>query len=94
MADNDPMRQYRHPEQRLRDPRGELRGIPARPRPHAPGLDPSYQMGLAGGEMARRMVEAALAYLTERATSEIISSFTKTVFAGEGPSLPGKDADR
>lgn len=78
------MRHYRHPEKRLRDPGGWLKNRPARPLPQAPGLDPSFQIGLIGGEMARRMVDAALAYLTERAAMEITSSFKRSVYAGEG----------
>ena len=71
---------YRHPARRLRDPHGQLARILAEFGSGARRLPPK-ELGRLGGEMARRMVEAALAYLTEHAVEKTRASFAAAAFA-------------
>lgn len=43
---------------------------------------PPYLLGRLGGEMAGRMVQAGLAYLTERAVGRTRASFRREALAG------------
>ncbi|MCL6613567.1 MAG: hypothetical protein K6U03_02920 [Firmicutes bacterium] len=71
-----------HRKQRLFDRRGDLaRRMAGRPVRRAIS-SPARLLWRLGGEMARRMVEAALAYLTERAVAETRAAFIETAFGG------------
>ncbi len=73
---------YRHPGQRLHDTKGRLAEIFADIRPGRTRVPPPHELGRIGGEMARRMVEAALAYLTEQAVHQVRASFAEAAFRG------------
>lgn len=76
---------YVHPKMRLSDAQGRLRAWLARRSACRPVLSP-YILGRLGGEMARRMVEAALSYLAEQAVAQAHASFVEAAL-GKGGSL-------
>ena len=70
---------YRHSDHhsfRARGPEDSLADKPIKRIPPPP----AQELGRLGGEMARRMVEAALAFLTERAVADTRSSFAETAY--------------
>ena len=71
---------YKRPSQKLFDRRGELaRRLAAKPIQKVT-FSPARLLGRLGGEMAYRMVEAGLAYLTERAVAETKTAFRQEAF--------------
>ncbi|MGE5528689.1 MAG: hypothetical protein ACM3X6_06055 [Patescibacteria group bacterium] len=71
---------YLRPASTLRDPSRRVTGFAAAKLNRNPTSLRPTDLGRLGGEMARRMVEAALAYLTERAVAETRASFAKAAF--------------
>jgi hypothetical protein len=74
---------YQHsPIKKLHDPDGRLAAYLARQyADNHHRLSPG-ELGRLGGEMARRMVEAALVYLEEQAVERTRASFDKAAFGG------------
>ena len=79
---------YLHPTQKLYDPEGQLASrLVKKDAGRTPRLPPK-ELGRLGGEMARRMVEAALTYLTERSVAETRLSFVAAAFGRQRSELP------
>ena len=74
---------YRHSDHHSYRARGEADSLADRPIKRIPP-PPAQELGRLGGEMARRMVEAALTFLTERAVAETRSSFAETAYGAQG----------
>jgi len=73
---------YRRPKGRFFDRHGDLARLAAGRPVRKAASSSARLLGRLGGEMARRMVEAALAYLTERAVAETRAVFAETAFGG------------
>ena len=78
---------YRHSDHHSYRARGEADSLADKPVRRIPP-PPAQELGRLGGEMARRMVEAALAYLTERAVNETKASFAETAYGARENGQP------
>ncbi len=70
---------YRHSDHHTYRARGQADSLADKPIKRIPP-PPAQELGRLGGEMARRMVEAALAFLTERAVAETKATFAETAY--------------
>ncbi|NLG84523.1 MAG: hypothetical protein GX493_07975 [Firmicutes bacterium] len=81
---------YQRPKQKLFDRRGELaRRLATKPIQKV-ASSPAHFLGRLGGEMAYRMVQAGLAYLTERAVAETKAAFRQEVLGSKTPASTEK----
>ncbi len=74
---------YLHPPNKLHDGNNQVMGWFTAKNAAFTRCLPPLDLGRLGGEMARRMIDAALAYLMERAQSDTLRSFQKTAFEAD-----------